>query len=1173
MAKKFVHLHVHTEYSLLDGLSKISDLFRHIKENGMDTIAVTDHGALYGVIEFYKKALKEGIKPIIGMEGYTTNINHKERPERAKIKNYHLLLLAKNNEGYQNLLKLTSIAHLEGYYYRPRVDRDTLKKYSRGLICTSACPQGEIAQSLINGSYVEAKRTASWFQEIFGQDYYLEVQRHNYRDFLERVDNQELKQEIIKMADNENSIIEGAIKLSRELGIPIVATNDAHYIKKEDATAQDALVCIATGKNVSDIKRLRFIDTPSFYVAGADEMAQRFIDLPEAVDNTLKIAEKCEVSLTLDKWFFPQYPLPSGTTADIEMEKRAKAGIKIRVNNVTPEIKTRLKYEIDTIKQKGYATYFLIVADMALWVAEQGIITNTRGSAAGSLVSYALGIINVNPLDYELPFERFLTPWRPSPPDIDFDIADDRREEVIHYLTEKFGQDKVAQICTFGRMLAKASIRDIARVLGYPYSTGDRIAKLIPLGSQGFPMSIEKALSISSDLKKLYDEDNDAKKIIDLAKQVEGNARHISVHAAGVVIAPSEITSFTPIQLDPEGKKVITQYDMDALDPNVSPGEAVGLLKFDLLGLRNLSILGASIKIVKEIRGIEVDLHKIALNDKKTFTMLAKGETMGDFQLSGSGMTRYLKELKPTRIEDLMAMVALYRPGPMAQIPEFIERKNNPDKVIYFDPRMKEYLGKTYGLIVYQDDVFATAIKIAGYSWEEADKFRKAVGKKIPAEMEKQKKKFLDGAITNGMKEAKAEELFKLIEPFSGYGFNKAHAASYGMVAYQTAYMKANYPVEYMNALLTAESGDTEKVSTAISECRRMGIKVLPPDINESCVGFTIVDNNDSLDSRAIRFGLSAIKNVGVMAIEAILSARNAGKFISLNDFCSRADSRKVNKKVLESLVKVGALECFGKRAATLSLLDIIRNKSVRPAKLSGQQDLFDASEETKKIGKNENLVTISSSVPEFSEEELQTLERQLLGFSLTARPLGELISNIQNMATHKIYEISPHQTIGETVKIAAVVSEIRIIVTKRTAQEMAFVRVEDETGSIEVVVFPRIFEKTRNYWTAFKPLLITGKVDSRDESPSLIAENIETSEALKDESKKVFIKIPPKTSPDSLNALKNILLNNPGDNQVILVFVEGGQRLALPFKIDWNETLAKNISGVLDGTSISGVE
>ncbi len=759
---KFVHLHVHTEYSLLDGLSKINKLFDHIKENGMDAVAITDHGAMYGVVEFYKRGLKEGIKPVIGMEGYTTNINHRERPERGKFQNFHLLLLAKDKEGYENLMKISSIAHLEGYYYRPRVDRETLAKYAKGLICTSACPQGEIAQALISGNYEGAKKIVEWFSEVFGADYYLEVQRHEYGKFIADVENAQLRSELAKMAENEKTIFQGVKKLSRELGVPIVATNDAHYVKAEDATAQDSLVCIATGKNVSDVTRLRFIDSPTYYLKTPKEMTELFSDLPEALENSVKIAEKCDVSLTLDKWFFPKYVLTEGKTPDEELTVRAREGLKERLPKPSKEARVRLEYELDTIKKKGYSTYFLIVSDMARWAGQMGIVTNTRGSTAGSLVAYAIGIVNINPLTYELPFERFLTPWRPSPPDIDLDIADDRREEVINYMGEKYGHDKVAQICTFGRMLARAAVRDIARVLGYPYSTGDRIAKLIPLGSQGFPMNIEKALAVSPDLKRLYDADNDAKKVIELAKEVEGSARHISVHAAGLVIAPSEITEFTPVQLDPEGKKIITQYDMDALDPNVSPGEAIGLLKFDLLGLRNLSILGASIAIVKEARDVDIDLQKIPTTDAKTFEMLSRGDTMGVFQLSGSGMTRYLKELKPTRVEDLMAMVALYRPGPMAQIPEYIERKNSPKKISYFDPRMKDYLEKSYGLLVYQDDVFTTAINIAGYSWEEADKFRKAVGKKIPAEMERQKQKFIEGAMKNGMAGEKTEELFKL---------------------------------------------------------------------------------------------------------------------------------------------------------------------------------------------------------------------------------------------------------------------------------------------------------------------------------------------------------------------------------------------------------------------------
>lgn len=1169
MAKKFVHLHVHTEYSLLDGLSKVSSLINHLKELDMDTVAASDHGAMYGIVEFYKKCTKEGIKPIIGMEGYTTNINHRERPERTKFQNYHLLLLAKDKEGYQNLMKLTSIAHLEGYYYRPRVDRETLAKYSKGLICTSACYLGELPQAIIAGNYEEAKKTAEWYLDVFGKDYYLEVQRHEYAKYIPEATNQEVKNELIQMGENEETAIKGVVKLSRELGIPIVATNDAHYVKAEDANAQDSLVCIATGKNVSDVKRLRFIDSPTFYIKSPQEMASLFPDLPEALENTVKIAEKCDVSLTLDKWFFPKYELTEGKTPEEEIEKRAQEGLKERFSKVTLEVKERLEYELDIIKKKGYSTYFLIVSDVARWAAEHGIVTNTRGSAAGSLVSYTLGIVNINPLNYDLPFERFLTPWRPSPPDIDFDIADDRREEVINYIGEKYGHDKVAQICTFGRMLARAAVRDIARVLGYPYSTGDRIAKLIPFGSQGFPMNIEKALLVSPDLKNLYDTDADSKKVIDLARQVEGNARHVSVHAAGLVIAPSEITDFTPVQLDPEGKKVITQYDMDALDPNVSPGEAVGLLKFDLLGLRNLSILGASIRIVKEVRGKDVDLHEIPLTDEKTFKMLSKGDTMGVFQLSGSGMTRYLKELKPTRIEDLMAMVALYRPGPMAQIPEYIERKNTPAKVNYFDPRMKEYLGKSYGLLVYQDDVFATAINIAGYTWEEADKFRKAVGKKIPAEMERQKQKFIDGAVKNGMTDEKAEELFKLIEPFSGYGFNKAHAASYGMVAYQTAYMKANYPVEYMTALLTAESNDNEKISAAVNECRRMGVKVLPPDINESDVGFKIVSDKDSLDGKAIRFGLSAIKNVGQAAIDAILEARDQEKFSSFADFIARVDARRVNKKVLESLIKVGGLSAYGSRAALLYSIDDIRNKVARPKAGPGQQDLFAEGD----IKKEAIAPLLRTDVSEFSQDELQTLERQLLGFSLSAKPLGELIMPFLHEATHKIYEISPHENLGENVRIAAVVTETKIVVTRASGAEMAFVRVEDDTGSLELVVFPKIFRATRDYWVDYKPLLICGRVDSREETPTIIVESIKTGEDMGENEKSVFIRVPKEIKREDLGKLKELLLASPGEMSVTLVFAGNSHKITLPFKISWTEELARQISEVLEKEAVSGVE
>lgn len=1170
MAKKFVHLHLHTEYSLLDGLSKIGDLMTHIKEHDMDTVAITDHGSMFGVVEFYKKAKKEEVKPILGMETYITDIDMKSRPERGKFQNFHLLLLAKNEEGYKNLMKLTSLAHLEGYYYRPRVDHETLAKYSKGIICTSACAQGEVAQALIEGDNKKAKEKTKWYQDVFGEDFYLEVQRHEYEKHVKVATNAEIKAELTKMAENEKIINNGVVKLSKDLGIPIVATNDAHYIKKDDAPVQDALVCIATGKNVSDIKRLRFIDTPSFYVNSPEEMETLFPDIPEALENTRKVADKCNVDITLDKWFFPVYKLDSKKTAIEEMEERVWSGIKDRVHEVTTEIEERLRYEIGIIKEKGYATYFLIVSDMAKWAAENGIVTNTRGSAAGSLVSYAMGIINLNPLDYGLPFERFLTPWRPTPPDIDFDIADDRRDDVIRYLVDKYGQDKVAQICTFGRMMAKAGVRDIARVLGYPYSTGDRIAKAIPLGSQGFPMSINKALEISPELSSMYENDAEAKKVIDLARGVEGNARHVSVHAAGVVIAPTELTDFTPILK--EGDRVITQYDMEALDPNVSPGEAVGLLKFDLLGLRNLSILGAAIKIIKEVRGEEIDLLSLPLTDKKTFELLSRGETMGVFQLSSSGMTKWIKELKPTRIEDIMAMVALYRPGPMQFIPDYIERKKDPGSVKYIDPRMKEFMGMSYGLMIYQEDCLLTAINIAGYSWEEADKFRKAIGKKIPAEMAKQHDKFVHGCVDNGLAEKKAEDLFSMIEKFAAYGFNKGHSASYGRVAYWTAHLKANYPVEYMTALLTAESGDTEKISAAINECRHMGIKVLPPDINESGIGFTITKDSDSLNGQGVRFGLSAIKNVGEAAIEAILEERDKQKFLSFGDFLARVDGRRVNKKVLESLIKVGALSAFGGRSALLSSLDELRSK-IKP-KNESQQGLFGV-EDVEAASPVDNFSLVD--VAEFSEEELQLLERQLLGFSLSAKPIHEMIGSLVEFATHKTNEVSQDTIIaGKVVKVAGVVSSVRTVVTKKSAQEMAFVKLEDDKGTIDLVVFPKLYASTKAFWVDNKALLVSGKVDFREESPSLLVDSIQTQtdiSAIGQGQETLYVKIPKGTSDTHLIALKELFLSYPGTQQVSLVFEGSDEKLTLPFTISWSERLSRLIAQVIAGDPYSGVE
>mgnify|MGYP001601638013 FL=1 len=1133
---KFVHLHVHTEYSLLDGLSNTSSLLSDVKHKGMDALAVTDHGAMYGVIDFFKEAKKQAIKPIIGIEAYITagKMSDKDR------QNYHLILLAKDMEGYQNLMKLTSHAHIDGYYYKPRFDRDTLRDHSKGLICTSACPLGEIGQAFIQEDYKLAKRTAEWFLEVFGRDYYLEIQRHGFDEWVLESTNAEIKRSLITVSDNSKKVEKGVIKLSRDLGIPLVATNDAHYVNKDDAKAQDALVCIATGKTISDVNRMRYIDTPDFYIKNADEMSLLFKDLPECSDNTVKIANKCNLEISLGKWFFPKFELPAGKTSDEYLKELAKLKLIEKFSKPPKETIERLEHELTIICDKGYAPYFLIVMDMVNWANEKGIITNTRGSAAGSLVSFVLGITTVNPLTYYLPFERFLNPFRPSPPDIDLDVADDRREEIISYISEKYGKESVAQICTFGRMLARGSVRDIARVLGYPYAIGDRISKLIPIGSQGFPMTIEKALNETPDLKNFYYSDRETKIIIDLAKQVEGNTRHISVHAAGVVVAPGKLTDFTPVQKEPSGEKIITQYEMHAC-------EDVGLIKFDILGIRNLSILGSAVSLVEKLTGKKIDIRTIPFDDKKTFAMLTRGETMGVFQLGGGGMTKYLKELKPTRVEDLMAMVALYRPGPISQIPEYIKRKHNPKLVKYLDPRMEKFLEASFGLIVYQDDLLFCALDLAGYSWEEADKFRKAVGKKIPEEMAAQKQKFVSGIKNNGQTEEFAETLWKLFEPFQSYGFNKAHAASYGIVAYQTAYMKANYPVEYMAALFSAEEGDTDKITLAVSECRRMKITVLPPDINESDLGFTISDGS-------IRFGLGAIKNVGKAAIEAILFARKDGVFTSFPNFLTRVDARKVNKKVLESLIKVGTFSDFGNRATLFSKMEEIRSKAAKPKSLKGQQNLFVVEKDKENISKE--ILRVKDEISEFSDEEIEQSERLLLGFSLSSKAVSEIIGQLDLKATHKINEISSEITAGENIRIAGVVREVRAIVTKN-GSGMAFVKIEDTTGTIELVVFPKIYKSSKNVWVDGKAVLVSAKVDSRNDTPTLLVEAVKTKDS------EISIQIPKNTSSGKLKKLKELLIQNTGDEQVVLIIEN--KTIKLPIKVSWTNSLAKKIEATLE--------
>ncbi len=1057
----YVSLHNHTEYSLLDGLTKIKDLVARAKDLEMPAIAITDHGTMYGAIEFYKECLAQNIKPLVGIEAYTVPENHRRKESKEDKVNNHLVLLAKNLTGYQNLLKISTISHLEGFYYKPRIDLPALKKYSAGLICLSACPKGEIGHYLISGDPAKAKEQINWYLETFGKEnYFLEIQRHQYKDYFDSIkENARLLEKLQNAQRSEDIWLDGVIKFSREFAVPLVATNDSHYLNQSDALAQDVLVCISTGKNLPDIERLRYVDAPTFHLRDQKEMTEIFPDFPDAVANTAKVAELCDLKIELGKWFFPKIALPENITAADQLRQLARQGLKDKNES------DRLEYELKVIIDKGYAAYFLMMADLVNWCTQNGIVTNTRGSAAGSLVSYSLGITNVDPIKYGLPFERFLNPFRPKPPDIDLDVADNRREEVIKYITQKYGQEKVAQICTFGRMLSRAAVRDVGRVLGFPYSYPDIIAKIIPQGSQGFPINLKRAMETSPELKALYDTEPDAKKLINLSCEIEGNARHASVHAAGVVVSPGLMTDLTPLQYEPKGEKIITQYEMHAC-------EDVGLVKFDILGIRNLSILQSAVEIIEEKRGVKINLTQIPLDDKKTFIMLAKGNTMGTFQLGGAGMTKWLVELKPNRVEDLMVMVALFRPGPIANIPDFIARKNQKQAVKYLHPKMKNFLEKSYGVLVYQEDILFTAIEIAGYDWETVDTLRQAIGKKKPKEMAQQHEIFVAGCQkTSGLTPNEAEKLWELFVPFQGYGFNKAHAASYGLVAYQTSYLKAHYPVEYMTALLTAESADADKIAAAVEECKHTKILILPPDINKSAVGFTIEENADPLDHRAIRFGLSAIKNIGAAAIESIFRARQGGPFISISDFARRVDLQKVNRKTLESLIKAGALDIFGKRAAMLAVLDRLITQSHKLAKqvTAGQGGLF---------GETSADDFTLPNIDETPRDKLLQEERELLGFYLTEHPLSKSLDKIGG-----IIEDPP---IGKIITISGMITSLRKVFTKKNNEEMAFVTLQGRDGAqIDGVVFPKIYRS--GDWKENTVMVCTGKLDHRDEKLSLV--------------------------------------------------------------------------------------
>ncbi len=831
---RFIHLHTHSHYSLLNALPKVEDLVKAAKADGAPALALTDNGNLYGAIEFYKECKKNGIKPIIGVDFYVASRTRQEKQSGIDSRRTRLILLAKDYAGYKNLIQLVTKSYLEGFYYKPRIDKELLELHKEGLIAVTSAFSGAATLALQGNDMAKAAEIVAYYKGLFGKDYYLEITHH-------------------PDIDGHSTLMERTKELAKKTGIPLVAGGNVYYLKPEDKPAQQTLMLV----NSSGDDRISDDDVADFSFISNETALQYFRDTPEAVANTEKIAGECNLELELGKWVFPDFKLPEGETNDSMLKKIVYEGFEKRGVERSPAMIERVEYELKVIRDKGYSPYFLIVADLLKYARSHGILSNIRGSVSGSLITYLSGITNINPIEYEIPFERFLNPDRPSAPDIDMDFADDRRDEMVDYARAKYGVDKVAQIGTFGTMAAKGSVRDVTRALGYPVEMGNKLSALIPMGSQGFPMTIDKALEDVEELRELYKNDADTKRIIDLAKKIEGCARQMGVHAAGVVIAPSALTDFTALQYDTKGEnKIISQYDMYSI-------EEAGLLKFDFLGLKNLSIIADAIALIDKNYGVKIDLDTMPIDDKKTFEMLARGETSDLFQLNGEGMTKHLKDLKPSSIHDINAMVALYRPGPIQFIPQYIERKHNPSLITYLDPALEPILEKTYGILVYQDDLLMMANKLAGYSWGEVDKFRKAVGKKIPEEMAAQKEKFIKGCIEHSKwPEKKAKQIWTWIEPFAAYGFNKAHSVSYGRVAYQTAYLKANYPVEYMAAILTHELGEVEKVAESVAECKRMGIAVLPPSVNESFEIFTAIKGENGAPDR-IRFGLGSIKNFG----------------------------------------------------------------------------------------------------------------------------------------------------------------------------------------------------------------------------------------------------------------------------------------------------------------------
>lgn len=1192
----YVHLHNHTQYSLLDGLTKVPELIEYVKEKGMKSVSMTDHGTMSGSLEFYKEATAHDVKPIIGMETYVAARGLEDKDPNKDKANYHLILLAMNNQGYENLMRISTEANLRGFYYKPRVDHELLEKYNEGIIVLSGCIGGEIGDALRNDQIDKAKEIAKWYQGVFGDRYYFEVQDHGHSNHPSA------------WAEQVN-VTEKTFKLAKDLNIDCVLTCDAHYLRHEDQEAHEILLCVQTGSFLSDEKRMS-LKNFELHVTNPQDLISRWgEEHPEVITNSSKIADRCDVRIELGKILIPKFDVPEGYTEKTFLDENVYLGLVERytkkstadistqeAKDLLPEnIKKRAEYELSVIEQMGFNGYFLIIADFINWGKNQGIVFGPgRGSAAGSIIAYALKITELDPMAYDLLFERFLNPDRVSMPDIDIDIQDSRRDEVIQYCVDKYGENRVANIVTFGRMAARNAVRDVSRVLQIPYAEADRLAKMIPPPVQGRHIPLKKSIVEDQDLKTEYESNQQTKQIFDLAIQLEGTIRSHGVHAAGVVIAPDEIVKFTPLEMAQKGV-VTTQYSM-------GPIEELGLLKMDFLGLSNLTIINNTLRIIKRVFNKQIDLNGLPLDDEKTFELLKRGETTGVFQLESAGMKRYLKELKPTEFEDIIAMGALYRPGPLTAglTDKFIARKNGLEKVSFDHHLMEPALKDTYGVMVYQEQFMQIVRDMCGFSGGESDTLRKAVGKKKRDMMAKMKTQVIEGAVSKGVDKSIVEKFWKDLEGFADYAFNKSHAACYGLISYQTAYLKAHYPSAFMAALMTSDYDDSDRLAIEITECKHMDIKVLPPDINQSFVEFAVVPGKNE-----IRFGLAAIKNVGVGAVEELLAIREKdGQFKDIDDFFTRINPRLINRKVIESLIKSGAFDSLERRDYLLHNIDVLlslANKEYK-RKSSGQTDLFGTEAE-------ENTISISGSLSDqfqkIENRQFLIWERELLGIYVSQHPLEDF-ENILSEKTVPIDQITKEYD-NKSVTVGGIITDKREITTKN-GQKMAFVKLEDLKNDIEIILFPGVYQETTGIWEKDKVVIAKGKINAKDKdgqdtddvkilineareiTPEQAAAYTPTGKKINlsgkkkkivnkpkpeekkfDEVKRLYIRIKNTKKQEDLMEIKKLLDQNKGDIEVVLVIGENSKQEAirLPQRAEVTDKLIDMLSQSLGKDNI----